>query len=68
MVGAGVGITVMPDSYSAADVAGVPLAGFGHSRTIGLFYPRYDLPERTRLAGEAFSTFLCKRFLSEKTA
>lgn len=62
MVGAGVGITVMPDSYSAPDIAGIPLAGFGLRRTIALFRPRYDLPERTRLAGEAFSAFLRKRF------
>lgn len=68
MVGAGVGITVMPDSYAADDIARIPLAGFGPRRTIALFCPRYDLPERTRLAGEAFSTFLCKRFLSKKTA
>ncbi len=62
MVGAGVGITVMPDSYSAPDVAGVGLAGFALRRTIALFRPRYDLPEKTRLAGDAFSAFLRKRF------
>jgi len=62
MVGAGVGITVMPESYSADDIAGVPMAGFGLRRMVALFRPRYDLPERTRRSGEAFSTFLCKRF------
>jgi DNA-binding transcriptional LysR family regulator len=62
MVGAGVGITVMPDSYSADDIVGVPMAGFGPRRTVALFRPRYDLPGRTRLAGEAFFAFLRKRF------
>lgn len=62
MVGAGVGITVMPDSYRADDVVGIPLAGFRPRRTIALFRPRYDLPERTRLAGDAFSAFLTGLF------
>lgn len=64
MVGAGVGITVMPDSYSAGDIAGVPMAGFALRRTLALFRPRYDLPERTRRAGDAFSAFLRQRFLA----
>lgn len=62
MVGAGVGITVMPDSYAADDVTGIPMAGFGLRRTVALFRPRYDLSARTRLAGEAFSAFLQRRF------
>jgi DNA-binding transcriptional LysR family regulator len=35
MVGAGMGVTVMPDCYRSADVAHVPLAGFDHRRTLG---------------------------------
>ncbi|MBW8882632.1 MAG: LysR family transcriptional regulator, partial [Asticcacaulis sp.] len=46
MVGAGIGITIMPESYAADDVAGIPMSGFGLRRTIALFRPRYDLPER----------------------
>lgn len=46
MVGAGVGITVMPESYQAADVASVKLQGFTQRRTIALFLPRFDLSER----------------------
>jgi len=36
MVGAGLGITVMPDHYRAASVARVPLAGFDERRTVAL--------------------------------
>jgi len=35
MVGAGMGVTVMPDCYRSPDVAHVPLAGFDHRRTLG---------------------------------
>jgi DNA-binding transcriptional LysR family regulator len=57
MVGAGVGITVMPDSYKAPDVVRVPLQGFGLRRTVALFRPRFALPERLREAGAAFEAF-----------
>jgi DNA-binding transcriptional LysR family regulator len=35
MVGAGMGVTVMPDCYRSADVAHVPMVGFDHRRTLG---------------------------------
>lgn len=35
MVGAGMGVTVMPECYRSADVAHVPMAGFTHHRTLG---------------------------------
>ena len=35
MVGAGLGVTLMPDCYRSADVAHVPMAGFDHRRTLG---------------------------------
>lgn len=38
LVGAGLGITVMPESYRAPDVARPRLAGFDLIRTIGLLY------------------------------
>ncbi len=57
MVGAGLGVTVMPDSYAAPDVARVPLAGFGPRRTVALFRPRFALPDRLDEAGHAFLDF-----------
>ncbi len=42
-VRAGLGITVMPDCFTAAGVVRVPLAGFDHRRTVGLlFAPHAD--------------------------
>lgn len=38
MVAAGVGLTLMPTSYAAPDVARPRLAGFDQTRTIGLLY------------------------------
>lgn len=63
MVGAGLGITVMPDSYRAADVVRVPMAGFNPRRVIALFRPRFALPDRLRSVGEAFEAFLRGYFL-----
>ena len=40
MVGAGLGITVMPDHFRAASVARIPLAGFDERRTIALVRER----------------------------
>lgn len=37
-VAAGLGVTVMPDGFSAPGVARVALAGFNHTRTIGCLY------------------------------
>ena len=62
MVGAGLGITVMPDSYHAPDVVRIPMAGFSLRRTVALFRPRFALPDRLQRAGETFETFLLKRF------
>ena len=50
MVGAGLGITVMPDGYRAADVARLALEGFDYSRTLALVRrPREASNERARL-------------------
>jgi len=62
MVGAGIGITVMPDSYEAADVVRVPLQGFAPRRTVALFRPRFALPDRLREAGAAFEAFTTGHF------
>ncbi len=57
MVGAGIGITVMPDSYDALDVVRIPLNGFTARRTVALFRPRFALPDRLREAGQTFEAF-----------
>ncbi len=62
MVGAGVGITVMPDSYNAPDVVRIPLSGFDPRRTLALFTPRFALPGRLRDTGSTFETFLRRHF------
>ena len=62
MVGAGVGVTVMPDSYAAPDVVRVPLQGFAPRRTVALFRPRFALPDRLREAGAAFEAFAMEHF------
>ncbi len=62
MVGAGVGITVMPDSYEAPDVVRIPMAGFAPRRTVALFRPRFALPDRSRDLGEAFEAFAATYF------
>ncbi len=38
MVAAGLGITVMPDSYRGEGIRHIPLAGFGHRRRLGLLF------------------------------
>ena len=62
MVGAGIGVTVMPDSYFAADVVRIPMNGFTARRTVALFRPRFALPERLREAGSAFEAFATSHF------
>jgi len=57
MVGAGVGVTVMPDSYVADDVVRVPMAGFNPRRTVALFLPRFSLPDRLNDAAGVFAAF-----------
>ena len=62
MVGAGLGVTVMPDSYHAPDVVRARLSGFQPRRVIGLFRPRFALTDRLRPAGEAFEAFVAQYF------
>ncbi len=62
MVGAGLGVTVMPDSYRAADVVRARLSGFDPRRTVALFRPRFALSDRLRPAGETFEAFLVQHF------
>ncbi len=57
MVGAGVGITVMPESYVAPDVVRIPMRDFNPRRTVALFLPRFTLPDRLSGAGDAFERF-----------
>lgn len=45
MVGAGMGVTVMPDCYRSPDVAHVPIAGFDHRRTLGFTLADESLAE-----------------------
>ena len=45
MVEAGVGATVIPESYVREGVAAVKLAGFDYRRTVALLFPRYQLSE-----------------------
>ena len=57
MVGAGVGITVMPESYQSPDVVRIPMRDFNPRRTVALFLPRFALPDRLTGAGNAFQRF-----------
>lgn len=57
MVGAGVGITVMPESYIAPDVVRIPMQGFNPRRTVALFLPRFTLPARLTKTADAFTAF-----------
>ena len=57
MVGAGLGVTVMPDSYAADNVVRATLNGFTPRRTVALFLPRFALPDRLDAAGNAFLDF-----------
>ena len=47
LVGAGLGITVMPDSYQDPAVARVTLQGFTPRRTLGLCYADEAARQRT---------------------
>ena len=62
MVGAGLGVTVMPDSYKSADTARARLRGFDPRRVVALFRPRFALPDRLKPAGAAFEAFLLQYF------
>ena len=46
-VKAGLGVTVAPDSYSDPDLAMVKLAGFDHTRTVGLLFADEILQRRS---------------------
>ncbi len=62
MVGAGIGITVMPDSFTAPDVVRIPMSGFHPRRTVALFPPRFTLPERLDDAARTFTQLACRFF------
>ena len=55
MVGAGIGITVMPDSYRAENVVRIPMTGFNPRRTVALFLPRFALTDRLEPVAAAFT-------------
>jgi len=65
MVGAGIGITVMPDSYAAADVVRIAMSGFHPRRTIALFRPRFELAMKLQDMAAAFESALQDYFHSE---
>jgi DNA-binding transcriptional LysR family regulator len=67
MVGANVGVTIMPDSYGAPDVVRIPMSDFTLKRTIALFRPRYTLPESLAVAGTAFETCAVRHFADYPT-
>jgi DNA-binding transcriptional LysR family regulator len=52
MVGAGLGVTVMPDHYQAASVARVELAGFDQRRRVALVRGRKKVPALVGEFGE----------------
>ncbi|WKL58356.1 LysR family transcriptional regulator [Asticcacaulis sp. ZE23SCel15] len=54
MVSAGVGATVMPQSYQNGTAAFVNLEGFTPTRQIGLFRPRHELPQAMRAIADDF--------------
>ncbi len=58
MVGAGIGITVMPESYEATDVVRIAMRDFNPRRTVALFLPRFALPDRLSGTGNAFEHFV----------
>jgi len=58
MVGAGVGITVMPDSFTAPDVVRIAMRDFNPRRTVGLFRPRFAPSGRLAETGGAFERFV----------
>lgn len=58
MVAAGVGATVVPQSYAAQGVVTVALHGFTHRRTVALFRPRHGLPDHLKAAGEGFERYV----------
>lgn len=62
MVGAGVGITVMPDSYTAPDVVRISMRDFNPRRTVALFLPRCALPDRVAGTGGTFERFTAAFF------
>ena len=62
MVGAGVGITVMPDSYTAPDVVRISMRDFNPRRTVALFLPRFALPDRVAGTGGTFERFTAAFF------
>ena len=47
LIKAGLGVTIMPDSYVDDDLAAIKLAGFNHERTIGLLFADEVLPMRS---------------------
>lgn len=57
MIRAGIGITVMPESYRWEGVARVPLEGFGFRRIIALVAPTHAPAKESRDLIETFSAF-----------
>jgi len=62
MVGAGLGVTIMPESYCAPNVKRVAMADFRLRRHVGLFLPRYAFPKRLAEVGDAFVSFTTSHF------
>lgn len=62
MVGAGVGITVMPESYQAPDVVRIPMRDFNPRRIVALFHPRFAPSRRLAEIGGTFEDFAIRFF------
>ncbi|MFT4075042.1 MAG: LysR family transcriptional regulator [Asticcacaulis sp.] len=62
MVGAGVGLTVMPDCYTAPDVVRIAMRDFNPRRTVALFRPRFAPSPRLAEIGGAFEDFAVRFF------
>jgi len=54
MVEAGIGGTVIPESYARDDIASVKLKGFDYTRKIALLHPRYQMSDRLEEAAKGF--------------
>lgn len=58
MVEAGVGATVIPESYVREGLAAVKLKDFDYRRTVALLYPRYQLSEGLAAISDDFITLV----------
>lgn len=65
MVGAGLGITVMPNNYRTRGVSRIPLVGFDERRRIAIVHPK--IKRRTHAIVERFTEFATSQAWSTET-